>query len=158
MATRKKKKKKKKKKRKKNKRCQHCIQLQQVLAITIGSKQIGRTYAGLSNIIQYEILYACMLVWACACMCGVCSVCISVCMIRLYFKKSHFCPFFGPFWTILGLKMKNLIFFYKICIHLFISFPTIYDMTIFQENQFLTNFGPFLGHFGPKNEKFQKKL
>ena len=69
----------------------------------------------------------------------------------------HFWSFFGPFWAILGTKTKILKKLYKICIHLPISFPTIYDTTIFEETQFLTIFGPFwaiLGHFGHKNENF----
>ena len=69
-----------------------------------------------------------------------------------------FWSFFALFWAILGPKVKKFRHFYEICNHLVISFPTIYDMTIFEENQFLTLFGPFLVHFGPKNENFQKKI
>ena len=73
-------------------------------------------------------------------------------IIRLYLKKTHFLPIlvlFGPFWAILGPKMKNLTNLYKGCIHLAISFPMVYDTTLFGENQFLTIFGPFLVHFWP---------
>ena len=62
---------------------------------------------------------------------------------------THFQSFFGPFWAILGPKMKNLKNLSKFCIHLIISFPTIYDTSIFEENPFLPIFGPFLVHFGP---------
>ena len=65
-------------------------------------------------------------------------------MIRLYLKKNifdHFWSFFGPFWVILGPKMTNFIFCYKSCYRLAISFPTIYDATLFGEKPFLTIFG-----------------
>ena len=70
----------------------------------------------------------------------------------------HFWSTFGPFWAVLVPKMKILKELNKSCIHLPIRFPTIYDTTIIEENTFLPIFGPFLGHFGPKNENFEKTL
>ena len=61
----------------------------------------------------------------------------------------HFWTIFGPFWATLSPKMKNLKTLYKCCVRLAISFPTIYDTTILEENPFLTIFGPFLVRFGP---------
>ena len=62
---------------------------------------------------------------------------------------THFWSIFGPFRAILGLEMKIFKHLYENCDHLAISFPTIYDMTIFEENQFFTIFGLFLVHLGP---------
>ena len=57
---------------------------------------------------------------------------------------------FRPFWAVLGhFQPKNWKFHFFLH-HLFKSFPTIYDTTMFEENPFLTIFGPLwptLAHF-----------
>ena len=60
--------------------------------------------------------------------------------IKIKLDFATFWSFFGLFWSNLGQKMKNSKQICKMYDLLAICFPTIYDMTTFEENRFLTLF------------------